>query len=226
MNKLSILGIVLATFTTTQASAVSMAGIDGLTLLAPGDSVKGTGDFLNYSSSLETNVISPTQLHDDLTDSDYATYILSLNPTAYIDVAFNSTSLYNGVGNDLAFFFVGNIDSNENVVINFDLNINNTTHKYTPEITPTRTIVTDSFGAYTLTAALIDLDDFGLDYASQTALTNMRILLGTNNSANYPALSMIGGFHTSPVVIPLPLPIVLFASGLGVLGWFGRRNRA
>lgn len=224
MKKLSILCTLLLANMATQASAATVAGIEGVSLLSSGDSVTGTNNFLNYTSANSADIISGAQLQADLTDTDYSTYVLSTASTAYVDVTLNSSSFYNGEGNDLVFFFVGNVDSSNNVVINFDLSINGITNNYLPQITPVETSVSDSYGTYTLTAASINLDDFGLDYAAQDSLTSLRVLLGTSNSANYPALSMIGGFHTSPMVVPLPLPIILFTSGLGMLGWFGRRK--
>lgn len=226
MKKLSPLFVLILATMATQSQGTTVAGINGLTLLSAGDSVSGTSNFLNYESATAADTISQETLRSNLADNELGTYVLSIDPVAYIDIAFTSADIFNGAGNDLAFFFVGSVDSSENVIINFDLSINGIINNYTPEITPVRTIITDSFGSYTLTAAQIDLDDFGLGYASATALQDFRVLLGTDNSLNLPALTMVGGFYTSPapIVIPLPLPVVLFASGLGALGLFARRK--
>ena len=40
----------------------------------------------------------------------------------------------------------------------------------------------------------------------------------------YSNIALAGAYHVAP--IPLPLPIILFASGLTLLGWIGRRKSA
>ena len=223
----TLFAIVFATLA-TQAEGTTIAGVEGLTLLSAGDSVSGTSNFLNYASFYDTDIISQTTLHSNLTDNELGSYVFSKAADAYIDMSFNSTSIFNGAGNDLAFFFAGKIDGAipPNVVINFDLSINGITNKYTPVMTPEELYLPliDGSGYARMTVALIDLDDFGLGFASTTALQDLRVLLGSNNALNKPSLSMVGAFNTSPMVVPLPLPILLFASGLGVLGLFGRRK--
>jgi hypothetical protein len=226
MKKLSTLFAIIVTTLATQAEGSTIAGIDGLTLLSASDSVSGTSNFLNYASASSADTITQATLHSNLTDSELGTYVLSIESVAYIDVELTSTSLFNGAGNDLAFFFAGKVDSNDNSVIDFSLSINGVTNRYGTEVTPELVNITDQWGTARLTAALIDLDDFGLGYASTTALEDFRILLGSDDALSRPALTMAGGFHTSasPVVVPLPLPIILFASGLGMLGLFARKK--
>ncbi len=68
----------------------------------------------------------------------------------------------------------------------------------------------------------IELDDFG--FAASQQLENFRIILGKASNASTATLSLVGAFNTTqPVVVPLPLPILLMASGLGVLGLLARR---
>jgi len=205
----------------TQAKGATILGIDGLTLLTAGDSVTSSANFVNATSPVGT-FISAATLQSDLTDTNFGTFVLSPDPVADINMAFNS-NFYNGAGFDLAFFFAGSTDPvTEQVNIDFGLSINGITNTYTPMITPIVTNITDSFGSYTVTVALVDLDDFGLGFASTTALAGLDVLVGREDSLNFAPLSMVGGFYTTPV--PLPLPIILFASGLGVLGMFARRK--
>jgi len=79
--------------------------------------------------------------------------------------------------------------------------------------------VTDSFGTYALTVALVDLDDFGL--AANGSLGNFDVLLG---DAGHPALSMVAAFNTGVAPVPLPAPLLLLLSGLAWLGMMGRRK--
>lgn len=205
----------------TQVDGVTILGVDGLTLLNASDSVTSTANFVNATSPVDT-FISAATLRSDLTDNNFTTYVFSPDPVANINMVLN-TSFYNGAGADLAFFFAGSTDpTTKQVNIDFGLSINGITKTYTPMITSVEKHVTDSFGSYTVTVALIDLDDFGLGFASTTALMELDVLVGKNNSRNFAPLSMVGGFYTTPV--PLPLPIILFASGLGALGVFARRK--
>ncbi len=205
----------------TQVDGVTILGVDGLTLLNAGDSVTSTARFVNATSPSGT-FISAATLRSDLTDNNFGTFVFSPDPVADINMVLN-TSFYNGAGADLAFFFAGSTDEiTKEVEINFGLSINGITNTYVPMITPEERNITDSFGSYTVTVALIDLDDFGIGFASTTALMELDVLVGKNDSLNFAPLSMVGGFYTTPV--PLPLPIILFASGLGALGMFARRK--
>jgi hypothetical protein len=190
------------------------------------DSLLGSnGSFLDYTSVTTADTITSSQLASDLTDTDQGTYVLSTDPNAYVDLGFTgSNAIYNGAGADLALFFVGNNRT-------FRIQINNTTRTYNPTQLkdPTDPLgnnyltVTDSFQTYYLTASLINLDDFGLaGSADPLAMSSFRVFLGDSSR---PALSLVGGMYMQPAVVPLPLPALLFASGLGALGLFGRKRK-
>ena len=67
----------------------------------------------------------------------------------------------------------------------------------------------------------IDLDQYGTLGASPIG----SLSLDVGNSSAAP--SLVGAYHLTPAaVVPLPLPIVLFGSGLALLGFIGRRNRS
>ena len=206
-------GLMLAALSST-ASAISIGGYE---LAALANNVTGSnGAFLNYSSATAADTISTTQLALDLTDTSAATYVLSMDSAAYVDMSFTgSNAIYNGTGNDLALFFAGDNDS-------FSIQINGSTPQtYNPVFTGFT--VSDAFNTYNLTVALIDLDNFGLA-GSLDALAEFRVFLG---DATHPALSLAGGFYTQPMTsqIPLPLSALLFASGLSVFGLFKRQRK-
>ena len=184
-------------------------------------------DFHNYSSLTLSDFISTSQLATDLTDNDVSSYVFSSKSTAWVDLGF-SGSVYNGDGDDLVVYLAGNAFS-------IDMKINGITNRYDVTTNDAVRLLNDSTMFYTippngiaLSAIFVELSDFNMD--TVTALTSMRLTLGSDlgsSAAPYgPGLSLVGGFHNEPTVVPLPLPIVLFASGLGLLGVIARRNQS
>ncbi len=193
-----------------------------------GSSAATSSCFYNYDSASITSTISASQLDADLTDALISTYVYSVNP-ASIDFRFNNTSIYNGAGADLVFFLIGNTER-------FQLDLLNDANGAMTYAATFSDIVRDSAGNWfsidgaSLTAVFVDLDDFG--YANDQALANFRVTLGDQLITNEPGssrpyLSLVGGFHTQPAIsqIPLPLPFVLFSSGLALLGLYAKRKR-
>ena len=173
--------------------------------------VSSNGSFLNYNSATSSNVISTSQLRADLTDNSAGTYVLSMSPNAYVDLAFGSTNVVNGAGNDLAFFFAGSAT--------FSVNLSGQTQSFSTM--DTGYTVRDSFGTYSLAVALVDLSGFGL--AQNASLGTFRVML--NNSS--PALSLVGSFNTQNTPnnpVPVPAPLILLFSGIAALGLVGRRK--
>lgn len=166
-----------------------------------------------------------------LATSDPANYSYVPNsPSAYIDLGFNGYDIYNGAGDDLVVFIVGNNTSFGLEVYDIDGKmVNKNTYSVAGDGSDTVydndgnwLCVNDANGdcAYALSSVFIDLGD---TLAGDVAIGKLRILLGTDyRTPSGPAFSLAGGFYTTPV--PLPLPAILFASGLGLLGWVGRRK--
>ncbi len=198
------------------AQAATVANIDNINSFA--DTVTAaSGSFLDWQSVMASDTVTLNGLRNSLTDNDETTYVFSLDAVASIDMAFGATPVYNGAGNDLVLFFVGN-----NFSFGFDADAGGSGAAIDYTVADTGFGVTDIFGdTWSLSAALVDLDDFG--FASGQQLQDFRVILGADRG--YPALSLVGGFNTQPVVVPLPLPVLLFASGLGIFGLFARRHR-
>jgi len=210
---IKILGILGICSTAMQVQAATVAGYAFADNGFVDTLVSYNGDFLNYTSATSSDIISSSQLAADLTDgpaNGQNTYVLSLDPAASVQLGFSSTNVYNGAGNDLALFFVG-LNSQ------FSMSLGGVSNSYTTIDTGYN--VTDSFGTYALTVALVDLDDFGL--AANSSLGNFDVLLG---DAGHPALSMVAGFNTGVAPVPLPAPLLLLLSGLAWLGMMGRRK--
>jgi len=192
-------------------SAASVGGIDFADNAFVDQLIGSSGNFLNYDSATASDVISQSQLASDLTDSDLnaaSTYVLSLDTGAYVDLAFTDNYAFNGTGNDLAFFFAGDAS----------FSISGSSETYTSQRIDGYWI-TDAFSSYELNVATINLDDLGL--AENATFDQIHVLL-ENGSA---ALSMVGALNSSDITpVPLPAPFLLFLSGLGALGLFGRRQ--
>ncbi len=179
--------------------------------------------------------IDPAGVLTDQSDYAHATY--AMTDAGYVDLGF-SNGVYNGPGADLIFFFFGGLNADKYTasnIFNLDIDIGgpiekikyNTGEGACIEYQTTGcksatdqliTVTSPIDGEYTLTMQLVDLDDFGL--AGTTEINNFRVYLGNDS---YPALSLVGAINTQAV--PLPLPIVLFGSGLAFLGFVGRRRK-
>jgi hypothetical protein len=204
--------------------------------------------FINFttSSPLTISTLSATVAGSDLTKYAWTpdAHMPTGTANAYIDLSF-ADMIYNGDGNDLVLFFAGNGTTFQNgsyaefkfsIDIGADgsiesglLGVTDSTTFYKSsgvledlEAGMTSATITEeqktSLGvSFFASYALIDLDAFGYDQTSP--LGNIRIYLGDNSM---PALAAVGAYHTT--VVPLPLPAVLFSSGLALLGWVGRRK--
>ena len=186
------------------------------------------GTFLN-SAALEAAV---TQ--------NVADYVLSpYRNSAYIDLGFNGYDLYNGAGNDLVVFIVGNNTSfgldvfdEHGTMVSSDTYIvpaNGSATVYDNDGKWLCVGGSDNLctGGAALSAIFIDLEE---SLASDVAIGNIRLNIGENFNGpdgTRPRFSLAGGFHTIPTTeIPVPLPVLLFLSGLSVFGFFSGSKRA
>lgn len=220
----------LFTVVSARADVISIGTIDGINVV---DTLVGSSTtnscftvdapsnacFYNQNSGNNLATINDAQLESDITDSLVTTYIVSTQPS-YIDLAFSNVDIYNGDGADLVFLFAGNSFS-----FQFDLLDGSGPNIF--DVTPDDAVVESDgtrwlINGALLSAVFVDLDDFG--YAKDIPLGTFRLNMG--DQLGTPFLAMAGGFHTQVAVVPLPLSIVLFTSGLGVLGFFSRRCKA
>jgi len=236
MKKFILTGFVVTLFAASaQAATISVGNINGInvanTLLSSSNSAacatdKTTAncDFQNYAGTLLNDI----ELAGTVT-SNPANYVYSSVPgnNASLELGFNGFDIYNGAGNDLVIFIVGNGSP-------FEINVFDksgaTMSSGIFSVTTDNTVFDNSgnwlcvggsdslcTGGYPLSAVFVD---FGSGVAGDAAVGSIQLSLGNA------AFSMAGGFYTEPTVVPLPLSVVLFGSGLALLGWTGRRKKA
>ena len=146
-----------------------------------------------------------------------------VNPVgnSYIDLSF-AQNVYNNEGADLVLFFAGNgtnlTTGTYPYQFSVDVGADGTIDVADLGVTSSTTSDISDYKFYA-SYAIIDLDDYGS--AKYENLGDIRLHLG---DTSMPALAAVGAYHVTAV--PLPLPIILFASGLTLLGWVGRRKHS
>lgn len=171
------------------------------------------------------NYISPAS---DITDAYATTYVYANGSSAGLDLAFG-TNVYAGEGFDLSIFFVGGGPQGHSFglslpdhpsafagVISFDSN--NYAH-YAHTGYNLNDNDNDPGNDYSIFRMDIDLDLYG--FLGESPIGT----LGLDIPYQSAAPSLVAAYHSQPAtVVPIPLPIVLFGSGLALLGFVARRN--
>ncbi len=160
---------------------------------------------------------------DDITDIYATSYMFSNSANATINLVFG-TDVYNGDGFDISIFFVGGDERGHSFGLSLTdnpdtypdvLNFDSTTYAHYEY-----TGFSLKQSGYSIFRMDIDLDQFGALGDSPIGTLSFDV---SNSSA---VLSLVGAYHLEPAAaVPLPLPIVLFGSGLALLGFVGRRKQ-
>lgn len=158
-----------------------------------------------------------------------------------IDLGFGANTALTGAGTDLVVLSLWSGTSNN---YNFGLQAfaagNSTTpiSSFNYQVTGNALLtgdcaITDSTGgcsAYISALSIDLLDSSGLALGDNIELGFIRMFIGgdiyngtgTNAYSNF---TQIGANYANIAAVPLPLPVILFSSGLALLGWVGRRRK-
>jgi len=208
MKKLLLLNILLAALS-TPASAASVKAIAT-------DIINTWGDF---SQTPGGTALSNGDI-GTIISSDPATAIYGFSSVDYsvIDLGFGDSTVVTGAGADLVIFSLWSgdnytfglqaFDKDDNLISNYN---------------------------YTVTSSTTSIDlfnDSAVALENDIELGYIRLFIGGVYNGNaggttvYSNFSLVGAYHTQAqaTVVPLPLPAVLFGSGLALLGWVGRRK--
>jgi len=208
MKKLLLLNILLAALS-TPASAASVKAIATDVINTWGDFSQTPGGTALSNGDIGT-IIS----------SDPATAIYGFSSVDYsvIDLGFGDSTVVTGAGADLVIFSLWSgdnytfglqaFDKDDNLISNYN---------------------------YTVTSSTTSIDlfnDSAVALENDIELGYIRLFIGGVYNGNvggttvYSNFSLVGAYHTQAqaTVVPLPLPAVLFGSGLALLGWVGRRK--
>ena len=235
MKKILLTSFILTLFTASvHAAPISVVNIDGINVAnmllgsssspsCSSDKTSANCDFMNFEGALLNDLELTSTVTSNAANYTYASIA---GNNASIDLGFNGFDIYNGEGNDLVIFIVGNGGSFGLDV--FDTN-GSTMSSASYTVSSADAVLYDD-GNYVcvsvntctkLDPALFAIFvDFGEGIAGDVAVGRMQLSLGDA------AFSMAGGFYTEPTVVPVPLSVVLFSSGLALLGWTGRRKKA
>ena len=172
---------------------------------------------------------SPAQLTDDSETTYLAAMPNASNTSFEFELGFSNVNVINEAGADLVFFFLWDQSNNiANVSINgFNQNlifqdvVNADSSLYTANNVMWDGVLQANIK---LMVGEINLDDFG--FTSGQILTNsVNLNLDALDGITPMALSLVGAINSTPITpIPLPAPLLMLLSGLGLFGWFGRRK--
>ena len=203
--------------------------------------VSGEGQFSNdgganwyYSASANDNWLlstngsawASTAAPTEATDNNGSSYLGVFNASGSLNLDFSQTSVVNGAGSDIAFFFLWDQSTNlSEVTINgqtqaltlsnvFD---NQGEQQYAHDVSWQGSLNQNVL----LMAGTIDLGNFGFS-ADETLNNPVNINLQSNGE--FMAFSSAVGLNTVTAV-PLPAPFILFLSGLSALGLISRKKK-
>jgi len=243
---LLLLASSLATIQTNAATiSVGTYSFDDSTIAnniisASGQSYSGSEDYYASGNTWYSYNYDPSNLGwestntpSELTDTNAFSFLADENSTAgslSVQLGFSNASIANGIGDDIAFFFLWD-QSNSNTTVSINGITKNLTYSNVFDsagIQQTAKNITWDGSVYSdvqLMVATIDLLDF--EYALDETLASSVLLDLSSTDINPAALSMVAGLNTAlpPSPVPVPAAAWLFITGLLSLGFVSRRKR-
>lgn len=196
--------------------------------------IDSTGNWGPNSRNADFTEVSDTLMDMSVERIIFNSYVIATSNNATLTMDFGTEAVANLTGFDLAIYtldplFLDPEDSKLKILepTVLDITIGEVTNRYA---SASISFGDDLEGVFdtseTLLGALgvimIDLDDFSLASDGLMDEFTINALTATENPVHLPTITAAGAFNTT--VVPLPLPIVLFGSGLALLGFIGRRK--
>ena len=184
-----------------------------------------TADADSFSGAFTSNYKTPQFSIDD---TSTATWVMSTDADAYIDLTFTA-GIYDGEDTDISIFFVGggSLGHTVDIAINGQTNAADTrTYSiFSNSETYTNFCIPDTAGQCGTSSTPILVMDIDLaDFAFLGTNPVVDLRLGVGDASAVP--SLVGGHYLeASAVVPLPLPVILFSSGLALLGLVGRKRK-
>jgi hypothetical protein len=207
----------------THASHIDATSLYSLSAAA--NITESTGNWKSYNGTSIDTITDLSHVSELVNNGPndtvaFNTFVWSEDDThSTITLSFGANTIGNLAGNDLAIFSVG--------PATIDVTISGITARHTSSTIE----INGALGVYsndnppqyldTLDVILINLDAYtGVNHMNQLTID---ALTEVENPIAWPGISAVGAFNTS--VVPLPLPLVLFSSGLALLGFVGRKKK-
>jgi len=225
MKHLLLLNIMFIAFSTSVQAA---------TVQAIANDVQAT--YVGFSNTAgSSTALTGTEIQS-LISSNPEAAIYGANSTDYsvIDLGFGDNTAITGTGADLVIFSLWSgynysfglnaYDSTGTLLSGYNYNVNDNSIFSVCANGSCPTVVTTSINLY---------DNNAIELADELELGYIRLFIGgdlyngsTGGIDAYSNISLAGAFNVKTAVVPLPLSVVLFGSGLALLGWTGRKKKA
>lgn len=229
IKKILFFSIVITSLSTSVEAAIISIGGTPVKFTAASKFIGTTGTF-DESSSPYGNIDPLTSAFKSVVTSDVGTYVYGHSASATINVGFNTTSnIHAHSGNDLVIYTIGNgynfnlrvLDTGGTEMLgsngkDYSVSKNNATSSCLSGYSP----------CVPISATAIDLPDS----INGTKIGTISINIGSNYNGTYTSAgstyTAYSNFALAGAItpVPLPLPLLLFSSGLIFLGWFGRKK--
>ena len=189
-----------------------------------------TGKWVHSVSASDFSEVSDTRVAAGEERIIFNTYVMAESNNATLSLDFGPNRVANLAGNDLAIFTLDPLTTPDLNILEptvLDITIGGISRTYSSSpimfgSTLEGVFNSDSQLIGALGVILVDLEPFLSDGALLGEF-KINALTADENPAHYATITAAGAFNTT--VVPLPLPIVLFGSGLALLGYAGRRGR-